>query len=61
MEVLIAPPLAKTIERIIFEKTSSLLNSNIVVAKQSSNEITDLIKKKLVALDKKSVKVVNLY
>ena len=35
----------KTIERIIFEKTSSLLNSNIVVAKQSSNEITDLIKK----------------
>ena len=35
----------RTIERIIFEKTSSLLNSNIVVAKQSSNEITDLIKK----------------
>ena len=37
----------KTIERIIFEKTSSLLNSNIVVAKQSSNEITDLIKKNI--------------
>ena len=35
----------RTIERIVFEKTSSLLNSNIVVAKQSSNEITDLIKK----------------
>ena len=37
----------RTIERIIFEKTSSLLNSNIVVAKQSSNEITDLIKKNI--------------
>ena len=37
----------RTIERIIFEKTSSLLNSNIVVAKQSSDEITDFIKKNI--------------
>ena len=37
----------RTIERIIYEKTSSLLNSNIIVAKQSSNEIVDCIKKNL--------------
>ena len=34
----------KTIERIIFEKTSSLLNSKIIVAKQSSNKVINLIK-----------------
>ena len=37
----------RTIERIIFEKTSSLLNSNIVVAKQNSDEITGCIKKNI--------------
>ena len=37
----------RTIERIIFEKTSSLLNSNIVVAKQNSNEIVECIKKNI--------------
>jgi dihydrofolate synthase/folylpolyglutamate synthase len=37
----------QTVEKIIFEKTSKLLNSNIVVAKQSSNEITEHIKKTL--------------
>ena len=37
----------RTIERIIFEKTSSLLNSNIVVAKQNSNEIIECIKKNI--------------
>ena len=37
----------RTIERIIFEKTSSLLNSNIVVAKQNSNEIVEYIKKNI--------------
>ena len=37
----------RNIERIIFEKTSSLLNSNIVVAKQSSDEITECIKKNI--------------
>ncbi len=37
----------RTIERIIFEKTSSLLNSNIVVAKQASDEITECIKRNI--------------
>ena len=37
----------QTIEKIIFEKTSSLLNSNIIVAKQSSNEINSLIEKNI--------------
>ena len=34
----------QNVERIIFEKTSSLLNSNIIVAKQSNKEIADNIK-----------------
>jgi len=33
----------QTVEKIIFEKTSTLLNSKIVVAKQSSNEINKSI------------------
>ena len=37
----------RNIERIIFEKTSSLLDSNIVVAKQTSDEITECIKKNI--------------
>ena len=41
----------RTIERIIFEKTSSLLNSNIIVAKQTSNKITECIKKNIVNND----------
>jgi dihydrofolate synthase/folylpolyglutamate synthase len=39
------PENEQTVEKIIFEKTSSLLNSNIIVAKQSTKEITDNIKK----------------
>ena len=39
------PENEQTVEKIIFEKTSSLLNSNIIVAKQSNKEITDNIKK----------------
>ena len=39
------PKNEQTIEKIIFEKTSKLLNSNIIVAKQSSFEILDQIKK----------------
>ena len=35
----------KTIEKIIFEKTSTLLNSNIIVAKQSAKETMKCIKK----------------
>ena len=37
----------RNIERIIFEKTSSLLESNIVVAKQTSDVITECIKKNI--------------
>ena len=35
----------RTIEKIVFEKTSTLLNSNIIVAKQSTKETMDCIKK----------------
>ena len=35
----------QTIKKIVFEKTSSLLNSNIIVSKQNSIETTELIKK----------------
>ncbi len=35
----------QTIEKIVFEKTSSLLNSNIIVSKQNSIETTEAIKK----------------
>ena len=37
----------RNIQRIIYEKTSSLLNSNIVVAKQNSNKVTECIKKNI--------------
>ena len=39
------PENEQTIEKIIFEKTSKLLNSNIIVAKQSSNETLKQIEK----------------
>ena len=39
------PKNEQNIEKIIFEKTSTLLNSNIIVAKQSSKNISKLIKK----------------
>ena len=39
------PKNEQTIEKIVFEKTSSLLNSNIIVAKQNSRETIDCIKK----------------
>ena len=35
----------QTIEKIVFEKTSKLLNSNIIVAKQSTNDTMDCIKR----------------
>jgi dihydrofolate synthase/folylpolyglutamate synthase len=38
------PKNERTVEKIIFEKTSTLLNSNIIVAKQSTNKISDEIK-----------------
>ena len=39
------PENEQTVEKIIFEKTSSFLNSNIIVAKQSTNKIKENIKK----------------
>jgi len=39
------PEKDRNIDRIIFEKTSSLLNSNIIIAKQNSIKITECIKK----------------
>ena len=41
------PKNEQNIEKIIFEKTSDLLNSNIIIAKQSSKKITDCIKENL--------------
>ena len=42
------PENEQTVKKIIFEKTSTLLNSNIIVAKQSSKEITENIKKSII-------------
>ena len=39
------PKNEQTIEKIVFEKTSTLLNSNIIVAKQSKDETMNCIKK----------------
>ncbi len=38
------PKNKQTVDQIIFEKTSSLLNSKIIISKQSSNEILNKIK-----------------
>ena len=45
----------QTIEKIIFEKTSALLNSKIVVAKQSSDDTLELIKQSLSSNEAKKV------
>ena len=41
------PKNERTVEKIVFEKTSSLLNSIIVVSKQTSSEVLDIIKKNI--------------
>ncbi len=41
------PKNEQTIDKIVFEKTSSLLNSNIIVAKQNSKNTIDSIKKNI--------------
>ncbi len=41
------PKNQQTIEKIVFEKTSSLLNSNIIVSKQNSFKTTESIKKSI--------------
>ena len=45
----------QTIEKIIFEKTSALLNSKIVVAKQSSENTQNLIKQSLSSNEAKKI------
>ena len=49
------PKNEQTIEKIIFEKTSALLNSKIVVAKQSSENTQKLIKQSLSSNESKKV------
>ncbi len=49
------PEKEQTIERIIFEKTSSLLESKIIIAKQNSKKINNCIKKTI--LKNKSKKI----
>ena len=41
------PENEQTIEKIVFEKTSSLLNSKIIVSNQTSSEILNIIKKNI--------------
>ena len=41
------PENARTIDRIIFEKTSKLLNSNIIIAEQHTQQIIDKIEKSI--------------
>ena len=50
------PKNEQTIEKIVFEKTSNLLSSNIIVAKQSSKKTLNLIKKNI--LNNKSNKII---
>ena len=42
------PKNERTIEKIVYEKTSSLLNSNIIVSKQNSINTTEAIKKTII-------------
>ena len=49
------PKNEQTIEKIIFEKTSALLNSKIVVAKQSSDDTLELIKQSLSSNEAKKI------
>ena len=49
------PKNEQTIEKIIFEKTSALLNSKIVVAKQSSENTQKLIKQSLSSNEAKKI------
>jgi len=49
------PKNERTIKKIIFEKTSSLLNSNITIAKQNSKEINDHIKKTILENSSKKI------
>ena len=43
------PTNEQTVEKIVYEKTSTLLNSNIIVAKQNDKEVTNCIKKTILS------------
>ena len=49
------PKSEQTIKKIIYEKTSALLNSKIVVAKQSSDDTLELIKQSLSSNEAKKI------
>tara|TARA_Y100000590_G_scaffold445748_1_gene578301 strand:- start:445 stop:1701 length:1257 start_codon:yes stop_codon:yes gene_type:complete len=49
------PQNERTIEKIVFEKTSSLLNSKIIVSKQISNETVNIIKKNILKNNSKKI------
>ena len=49
------PKNEQTIEKIIYEKTSALLNSKIIVAKQSSDDTRELIKQSLSSNEAKKI------
>jgi len=55
------PENERTIDRIIFEKTSSLINSTIIISKQTDNIIQDKIKKSLQYNKSKKVFFNDLY
>jgi len=50
------PKKEQTIDKIIFEKTSSLLNSNIIISKQTSKDILDKVKSSI--KENKSKKII---
>ena len=50
------PKNERTIDKIIFEKTSSLLNSNIIISKQTSQDILDKVKSSI--KENKSKKII---
>tara|TARA_B100001175_G_scaffold261444_1_gene230611 strand:+ start:605 stop:1867 length:1263 start_codon:yes stop_codon:yes gene_type:complete len=49
------PKNEQTIEKIVYEKTSSLLNSKIIVAKQANKETLDSIKKNISSNNSKKI------
>ena len=49
------PKNEQTIDKIIFEKTSSLLNSKIIIAKQANTETLNIIKKNISSNNSKKI------
>jgi len=49
------PENERTIEKIVYEKTSSLLNSTIVIAKQANKKTLDSIKKNILSNNSKKI------